>query len=288
MKSAIIYYFSGTGNTELVANMIKEELTNYKYNVSIMRIEDVLKKKLEINIETYDLVGIGCQVIGFDVPNIVYNFINSIPKVSHKKVFIFRTAGGVAPINYNASKLMIRKFSEKGYEVFYERIFSISSNWIDKFDDIIIKKLYATTTKKVAIMCREVVNDKRRMLKTGIGLKVLMQGVMLITRWIFPVIGKDLKVTKSCSHCELCIRNCPTSNIYESNGKIKFKFSCCGCMRCVYSCPKTAINYRIFNFFRVPGGYNIKKILKEGINDSEINSKKVPKFYYNYISDDTM
>ena len=288
MKSVIIYYFSGTGNTELVANMVKEGFTNYKYKVSVVKIEDVLKKNLEIDVEKYDLVGIGCQVIGFGMPNIVYKFINSMPKVLHKKMFIFRTAGGVAPINYNSSRPIIIKLSKKGYEVFYERMFSISSNWIDKFDEIIIKKLYEATTKKVDIMCKEVINGESRILKTGIGLKVIMIGVMSITRWIFPLIGKDLSANESCTHCGLCIRNCPTRNIYESNGKIKFNFSCCSCMRCVYSCPKTAINYRVFTFFRISDGYNIKKIIGQPLDDSQINSKKVPKFYYNYISNDTM
>jgi len=288
MKSVMIYYFSGTGNTEIVANMIKEGFTNCQYNVTVIRIEDVLNKNLEIDIERYDLVGIGCQVIGFGVPNIVHNFINHLPKVLQKKVFIFRTAGGVAPINYNASKPMIRKLSRKGYEVFYERVFSISSNWIDKFDDVIIKQLYEATDKKVAIMCREVANDERRIFKTRIGLKVLMEGVMFITRWVFPLVGKDLRVNKACSHCGFCIRNCPARNIYENNGKIKFKFSCNSCMRCVYSCPKSAINYRLFTFFSVAGGYNIEKILKQLSNESEIKSKKVPKFLNNYIGDDTM
>ena len=117
MKSVVIYYFSGTGNTEIVANMVNEELSNYEYNVTIIRIEDILKNNLKIDLEKYEFVGIGCQVIGFGIPNIVRDFIPLLPKVKCKKVFIFRTAGGVAPINYNASKPMIRKLSKKGYEV---------------------------------------------------------------------------------------------------------------------------------------------------------------------------
>jgi len=34
-----------------------------------------------------------------------------------EKVFIFRTAGGVAPVNYNASKPVIRRLVRKGYDV---------------------------------------------------------------------------------------------------------------------------------------------------------------------------
>ena len=287
MKSVVIYYFSGTGNTEIVVNMVNEELSNYEYNVTVIRIEDILKNNLKIDLERYDLVGIGCQVIGFGIPNIVRDFIPLLPKVKCKKVFIFRTAGGVAPINYNASKPMIRKLSRKGYEVFYERVFSIGSNWIVKFDDKITKQLYEATAKKVAIMCKEVIHDEKRILKTGIGLRVLMEGVMFITPWIFPLVGKDLSVSEACSHCGLCIRNCPARNIYEKNGKIKFRLSCNSCMRCVYSCPKSAINFRFFAFFPVPGGYNIEEILKQPHDESEIKNK-VPQFFNNYIEDDTL
>ncbi|MDR3598194.1 EFR1 family ferrodoxin [Clostridium sp.] len=287
MKSVVIYYFSGTGNTEIVANKVSEELSNYEYNVTVIRIEEVLKNKLKIDLEKYDLVGIGCQVIGFGIPNIVRDFISFLPKVKYKKVFIFRTAGGVAPINYNASKPMIRKLSRKGYEVFYERVFSISSNWIAKFDDKITKQLYEATAKKVAIMCSDVIHGEKRILKTSIGLRVFMEGVMFITPWMFSFIGKDLRVNEACSHCGLCIQNCPAKNIYEKSGKIKFRLSCNSCMRCVYSCPKSAISFRLLSFFPVSGGYNIKKILEQPSDTCKIKNK-VPPFFYNYIEDDTL
>ena len=58
-------------------------------------------------------------------------------------------------------------------------------------------------------------------------------------------------------------------------------------MRCVYSCPKSAINFRLFSFFPVPGGYNIEKILNQASDESEIKHK-VPQFFNNYIEDDTV
>ena len=128
MKKTVIFYFSGTGNTELVADMIQEELINCQYSVNRVRIEDVLKNNLSIDLEKYDLIGIGSPVISFGTPSIVTRFIERLPNEKNKKVFIFRTAGGVVPNNYNASKHIIHKLSQKGYDVFYERIFSIGSN----------------------------------------------------------------------------------------------------------------------------------------------------------------
>lgn len=288
MKKAVIYYFSGTGNTEIVANLLKEECIYHGYIIDMIKIEDVLKNNLTIDIKKYDLIGVGSQVIGYGVPNIVHKFIQRFPEEQGKKVFIFRTAGGVAPINYNASKSIIRRLRKKGYDVFYERIFSIGSNWVVKFNDNVVKELYEATRKKVRIMCDEVMRNEKRILKTSLGLKILMEFVAFISRPCFNLLGKDLTVNKSCVNCGLCIKNCPTQNIYEKNGKIKFKLNCNCCMRCIYSCPKKAINFRIVKFFAVPGGYNIKKTLKKPyVFNEEKNEDNLP-FFNNYINDDNL
>ncbi len=283
MKSIGIYYFSGTGNTELVINMFKEEFLKLEYNVDLIKIEDVLKNGLKIETEKYDFVGIGSQVIGFGAPNIVKEFIKRLPKGNGIKAFVFRTAGGVAPINYNASKPMIRKLAKKGYVVFHERVFSISSNWVAAFDDEVIKQLYIATGKKVAIMCKQIIAGHKRILTTGVSLKVGMELAMPIFSWSLRLVGKDLIINKSCSHCGLCVKKCPAENIYKKSGKIKFKFSCNSCMRCVYSCPQKAIGFRFLKFFPVPGGYNIKKILSQPSCTEESVNKTVPPFFNEYL-----
>jgi flavodoxin/Fe-S-cluster-containing hydrogenase component 2 len=288
MKTVVIYYFSGTGNTELVANMIEDEFPKYEYKVDMIKIEDILKNNLSIDISKYDLIGIGSQVIGYGSPSIVHKFIRSFPEVKDKKIFIFRTAGGVAPINYNVSKSIIRVLRKKGYDVFYERVFSIGSNWVVKFSDNVVKKLYEATRKKVSIMCVEIISGEKRILKTSLWLIILMEFVALISRPFFNLLGKDIAANKACEHCGLCIKNCPAQNIYENNGKIKFKLSCNCCMRCIYSCPKNALNFRLAKFFAVPGGYNIKKTLEKEYDLSGGNNKDIPAFFHNYITDDKL
>lgn len=288
MKSVALYYFSGTGNTEIVAKMIKEELEKLEYCVDFIRIEDVMKGSCSIEVNKYDMVGIGSQVIGFGVPYLVQKFIRLFPNEIKKKVFIFRTAGGVAPINYNASKPMIRALSKKGYDVFYERIFSISSNWITRFDDAVIRQLYEATGKKAAVMCMEVISGQKRILKTGIRLMLLMETIAFISTCFFRLIGKDMKIDNSCTGCGLCIKNCPSNNICKKDGKIKFKLSCNSCLRCIYSCPKHAMSLRLLSFFPVKGGYNIMKILSHESNSGETMKKPEPPFFKAYIENDAL
>jgi flavodoxin/ferredoxin len=289
MKTVGIFYFSGTGNTEIIAEMIREAFAEQAYKVDMIRMEDVLKSNNSIRPEAYDILGIGCPVLGFSSPQIVRDFIRRLPPISSKensrKVFVFRTAGGVAPVNYQASKPMIRQLAAKGYHVFYERIFSISSNWIFKFDDDVILKLYEASRKKAVRLCCEVMQGHKRLLKTSVPRKVLMESVMLAVRPIFRVIGKDYVVDASCTHCGRCVAHCPSGNIREINGKIKFGLSCNSCMRCLYSCPKKAIRFRTLSFFAVPGGYNIKQILANPCPPEEKDRRAEPPFLKAYMGE---
>ncbi|MBN1775773.1 MAG: EFR1 family ferrodoxin [Clostridiales bacterium] len=289
MKSVGIFYFSGTGNTEIIAEMIREAFAERDYQIDLIRMEDVLKNSRTINPADYDLIGIGSPVLGYTSPKIVRDFIRILPKIlskeSRRKVFIFRTAAGVAPVNYNASKPIIRQLAARGYDVLYERIFSISSNWIFKYDDDVILKLYEASRKKADLLCSEVISGKKRLLKTSPLRRAMMEFVMLADRPFLRMVSKDYVVSASCSHCGLCVKNCPSANIREKNGKIKFGMSCNSCLRCVYSCPKNAIGFRTLSFFAVPGGYNIKKILAHPCPPDEKDKRSEPPFFKAYVGD---
>lgn len=288
MKTAGIFYFSGTGNTEIVARMVRDELIKRQYEVDLFRIEDFTKKKTAPDMDKYDLVGIGSQVIGFTAPSIVTRFVRALPAARGKKAFVFRTAGGVAPINYNASKPLMRMLARRGYDVFHERVFSIGSNWVKKFDDGVVVRLHEATGRKVGLMCDALDKGERRILKTGLRLKVLMECVMHVTPLFFRLIGKDYAVSDACSHCGLCARSCPAGNILEKDGRIRFGLSCNLCMRCVYSCPKQAIHLRRFASFELPGGYDIRKILSQPASHDDAAVRPAPPFFEAYRTDDAL
>lgn len=71
----------------------------------------------------------------------------------------------------------------------------------------------------------------------------------------FMVIYKEMFTKedsqKNCIHCKRCVKLCPTNNIIEEAGKIKFKSNnnCIYCLACIQWCPMQAINF---------GSYNLK------------------------------
>lgn len=289
MKYLGIYYFSGTGNTEIAANLVVEAFKTRDWKVDLIRMEDVNNGKVGLKIEQYDMVGFGSQVIGFGIPGVARKFAKKLPKVTDsKKVFIFRTSGGVAPMNYNVSKKLISILTRKKYDVCYEQLFSIGSNWIQKFDDVIMKQLYQATQQKIMLMCEAIDRGERHFYKTGTALRIKMGVIAALAARIFTLLGKDAVVGRSCNQCGLCVKNCPAENVFLKKGKIKFHTSCSACLRCVYSCPNQAIHFRLFRFITIPGGYNVKKSLSEVGNLNEKPNGKVPPFFKGYVEDNSL
>jgi ferredoxin len=230
MKTIGIFYFSGRGNTELVADIIRDKFEELGCTVDLIRMEDIIKAGLHLDPDQYDYLGIGCPVIGFGVPRLVMEFIGDLPNSDGKKTFLFRTTGGVAPMNYNASRPIIRSMVKKGYEVKYERIF------------------FEATKSTAEAMSMEILCGEQRVLKTGTGLQLLMGMARILSSGVLPFMGKNLIADPSCTHCGLCIKNCPSGNIHEKAGRIRFGHSCSSCMRCIDSCPNQAIRFRILSF----------------------------------------
>ncbi len=284
MKTLAIIYFSGTGNTRLVAEMIKTGFTDRGWTVDMIRMEDVMKGEAALRLDNYDLIGFGSQVIGYGVPNLVKDFLKKLPRGQHQKTFIFRTAGGVAPINYNVSKYMIRVLNQRNYAVFHERLFSIGSNWIKRFSDPVVHQLFLSTREKVDLMCQELIAGEERFYQTGALMRVGMAILSFFSGQFFRVAGLDYRVTDACGNCGLCVKNCPSGNITLKDGKVKFGLNCSVCMRCVYNCPKQAIQLQRLSFFKVPGGYNIKHTLEQTLPQDTVIAEQPP-FFARYVQD---
>lgn len=271
IKSIGLFYFSGTGNTQVVAALLKEAFERRGVDVTTARIEQALKEKAGFDPDAYDLVGVGHPVHGFDAPRILYDFIADLvapfvapsPAVEKKRAFIFKTAGDFSSMNNAASKTAIERLERKGYDVFYDRLICMPSNWAVKYDDAFSKQLYCAAVAKTAHMVDDILAGRERSLKVG---PILRWGVRLLSRgedWGARMFGKGLRVTDACVDCGFCIENCPTGNIRRESGRITFGGDCLWCMRCIYACPKQAITPRFAKFCVLEDGYDIQAIIRD-------------------------
>jgi flavodoxin/ferredoxin len=281
-KSIGLYTFSGTGNTQVVAELLAKAFEQHGAHVDVVRIEHVLQGEARFDPDAYDLIGIGHPIHGFDAPRIVYDFIDALPKVEGKRTFIFKSAGDFISVNNGASKTAIKRLRRKGYDVFYDRIVCMPTNWAVKYADTFSKQLCYTAIAKAEHMAGEILAGRPRELK-----------INPLLRWIVRLIsrgedrgarqfGKGLCVTDACTDCDTCIDNCPTTNIRHENGRITFGNACVFCMRCIYACPQQAIVPRFGKFCVLKDGYDIRAIIANADLEGNFVTEETRGFYRHF------
>ena len=89
MKKAVIIYWSGTGNTEMMANAISEGVKNIGNPVDVVRVEDA-DKDMVLNSK---LIALGCPSMGAEVleEDLMEPFVESLKEVDFagKTVVLF-------------------------------------------------------------------------------------------------------------------------------------------------------------------------------------------------------
>jgi len=127
---ALIIYFSATGNTEKVANAIRETLKEEKVKVNLLKVQDAAGEELY----GYNLVFLGTPSYSFLPAKPIMDFINTkmklhrergdiklcAPKIPGKNAVVFCTYSGPhTGINeaIPAGKYMAQFFEHIGFEV---------------------------------------------------------------------------------------------------------------------------------------------------------------------------
>jgi len=88
MKSIVIY-FSQTGNTQKVAERIRNGIRELTGNCELAPLKSTDPHQLC----EYDLIGLGCPVFDYEEPLNVRRFINSLRLAGGKHAFVFSTHG---------------------------------------------------------------------------------------------------------------------------------------------------------------------------------------------------
>jgi ferredoxin/flavodoxin len=292
MKSVILFYFSGTGNTEKVSIILSDTLKSQGSVVTLVNIEDFLEDNISISFDDYDLIGIAYPIYGFGTPNIIFELTDKFPTSKSKDLFLLKTGGDYISINHTASKKLIKKLDIKGYNVFYDRIIVMPSNWVVGYSDSLIKQLYNVVPDKVKHMAHDILTLTIRIYKPNIFLQLLSKGIFhLEETYGARFFGKSLIVKDTCINCGKCIKECPKNNIKLNNSKFKFSGNCIMCMRCIYNCPQNAITSKSMKFCILKGGYNIDGIINNPEIKADYLTEKTKGFFrhlYTYIIDDTL
>lgn len=292
---AIIYVFSGTGNTLKIAELYRKYLISYETeicNIKMLKNPNFSKKdKRKFIFDKFsspnsaDLIGFAFPIHGFNPPKVVMDFCKQLPDVwtvskekltennsansykqSSKKLkkipknaFIFKTAGEGLHFNDYTSQKLMHYLQRKGFKFLSERLYVMPYNLVFRHSPQMVKTEWIYAKAQVRLHCKMLAEQRQS--------KVFLNP---IKSWFVPIFriehiyaklqGPFMKVdSKKCIDCMKCVKNCPMSNISFKDGKFSFGTNCALCVRCVFYCPKDAINLGILNGWRVNGDYQIQK-----------------------------
>jgi len=261
LKRLAIFYFSGTGNTQLLAEQYAASFRHLDVAVDLIKIEDYTRTRTSPEINGYDAVGLGYPIHAFNAPRIVYEFINLLPPGAGRFAFIFKSPGD--PFANGGSTLPVRRrLMAKQYEVVHESMLVMPANFLQKLSPELSRLLYDVACRRIAIFTGEILKGVRRLQQNRPS-----ERIYTTLSW-FEQLGIRLLrllyyVRPSCTGCGLCAERCPTANIEMSKGRPNFGWRCLCCLRCVYLCPVGAIGIRGCDALLFKDGYNIRRIIND-------------------------
>lgn len=246
MYKAVIFYFSGTGNTWWVADKIKKQLDAKNINADTVSVDSVDAKKANWWIKASDLVFFGWPVYGSDLPEPMKRFIDNLYVVEKgKHVHTFCTQlyfSGDGAWAYH------KKFEEKGLTIDSAEHFIMPSN-VSVWGGVLGPPKGQKTIEKIMDRCAAHVQryvDTLLMGKAKIkgrysyALGIVQRGPY---RLFYPRFQNRIGVDKDrCTACGLCAKLCSMGNI-KMKDYPEFAGKCALCFRCYAFCPVSAITY---------------------------------------------
>lgn len=269
--SAVVYCFSGTGNSFCVAKDIAEGI-----NAELVSVFD--KGFANIKCHENKIIGIVFPVYHQGIPPIIKRFVKQFEGLKGKYIFGVCTYGdspGISleyleqciklnggklsagyavrmPYNYITppfkvknffKSFMLREINSNAQQVMFQ-------NWENKLITI-LRDIEEQRNSKIEVKAKFIektldMMNLRNTLQKTIWLKIA--GVVDIKNITFEesisLMDQGFWCNDNCNSCGTCFNICPVDNINMIEGKPVWHHHCEQCFACLQWCPKSAIQFR--------------------------------------------
>jgi len=258
MKCLLIY-FTGTFNTRYVTRLLKERLEREQYEVETYEIDPLNTERLDLS--GYDLIGLGYPIYGYNAPWPFLKFIRKQQFPKGIRTFIYKNSGETEHANDASSLFVWRKLKRCGAIIENEYHFLMPYNIHFRFEDDLVTEILAMDEKLYDILIHEVIYHIPNIKRYKLWHRIITRAVSI--QFFGGDVNSFLYKTdmEKCVGCNLCIKQCPTQNIYrDGKNRISFHHNCLMCMRCSFCCPVNAIHIGFLQGWRVNGRYDLDKL----------------------------
>lgn len=234
----MIYYFSGTGNTLLIAKKMKEAFEKQKYFVILRKITIYESVKLESDCHLGIVIPVAIQ----STFPIVWDFVERLPEGNMRQVFFADTmetfSGGIVGP-------MKKSLKAKGYRCIGACEFKMASSMqMSEKKAEIGKKKNEIALLKAEEYVQSLINGSAKWKRIP-GLSDAMRSISK-GRTIWTKTSERISIDHDlCIKCGMCEKYCPVNAIHLVDQHMKIQHrQCIACMRCVNFCPKSAFTLR--------------------------------------------
>lgn len=289
MSSVSLIYFSGTGNTKIIAELFRDafEQNGCAARMFSLSVFDGQADKIDYDA---DYIGIGYPIHAFNAPEIVLKAAKRFPKrdksLPRKKIFVFKSSGEPVRMS-DVSSLKLRAIlKRRGYEITCEFQYVMPYNIIFRHTDARAYQMLETAKKLVPIDCKTVLDGGRELPRYP-AFGGLVSWALRIEHPGAHTIGKYFKTTDDCTACGFCAKTCPVGNIElveddDGHKKIKFGKKCIICMHCAFACPHDAVKPGVLKNWKVNGAYSFKQPDNEKNEEQDDHADYCKKAYDRY------
>lgn len=249
---AVIYCFSGTGNTLLASETLAAKLNGQGIETDLF----MLRKDQYLPSPTgYDRMIIAYPVHAFNAPEPILKFLKRLPwEQRQMPVYLLTISGEPLKMNRAAGIVPKRILQKKGYSLRGEMHYVMPYNIIFRHSEGMASRMKLDMERGICKDAKEIFLGKGHLNRVPIFFRV-WAFLLRIEHPAMRAIGRTFHVSKDCIGCGICEKSCPQGNIAIKDGKPKFGGKCVGCMSCAFRCPKDAVRISILNGWRVNGEY---------------------------------
>ncbi len=257
-KRMSIIYFSGTGGTERAAKCFELEFKQAGYDVNLLRIKDAFE---HFDCENSSILLL-YSVYALNAPQKVHEWVESLQSVTNVRSAVVSVSGGgeMSP-NTACRASVIKKLERKGFNVTYENMLIMPSNFGVSAGTPVSRLLLEVLPKKVQHIAADIDSGVSRRTQPRF-FDRLMSGVGKLERFGAHSFGKKIRVADTCTGCGWCIKHCPAGNITMQSGKPVFGHCCNFCIGCIYGCPSNALEARAGKFLVFKDGFDLGALEK--------------------------
>lgn len=235
---AEVYYFTGTGNSLMVAKDIAREIEGELISIPKALGQGTVKINTKVAVIVF-------PVYMWGIPLIIERFVKSIANLEDKTVYAIVTCGGMPAATINIFEKTLESCGGKLAAGFAVRM---PGNYTPLYGAIAAekqKKMFDDWKKKCKTIA-EYINAGKQGKKenNNILVNLIFSGLIYnLSAKHIPEMDKDFWVDEKCNKCGICQNVCPVANIDLNNGNPTWKGLCEQCLACLQWCPQQSIQY---------------------------------------------